>query len=148
MITERARSGYFGGAATPPVDRPSFNPNFTGDVITGNPSQWYDPNAFVLPPVGTLGNVGRNSLVGPGFAQLDLAVRKNTKAAMLGSAGNIEFRVEVFNLLNRPNFASPDGGVFTGSLANTSEAPLPTAGQITSTVGTSRQIELAVRIIL
>ncbi|HWW85327.1 MAG TPA: carboxypeptidase regulatory-like domain-containing protein [Vicinamibacterales bacterium] len=148
MITERARSGYFGGAATPPVDRPSFNPNFTGDVITGNPSQWYDPNAFVLPPVGTLGNVGRNSLVGPGFAQLDLAVRKNTKAAMLGPAGNIEFRVEVFNLLNRPNFASPDGGVFTGALTNTTEAPLPTAGQITSTVGTSRQIELAVRIIL
>jgi hypothetical protein len=146
MTIERARSGYFAGAATPPVDRPSWNPNFTGPVITGDPSQWYDPNAFILPPVGTLGNVGRNSLAGPGFAQLDVAIRKNTKAPVFGQSGNVEFRAEVFNLLNRPNFAAPNGAVFTGALANATETPLSSAGQITSTVGTSRQVELSVRI--
>jgi hypothetical protein len=147
MTTERTRSGYFAGAANPPVGRPSWNPAFTGSVITGNPNQWYDPNAFVLPPVGTLGNVGRNSLEGPGFAVVDVAVRKVTVAPLFGKSGNIELRAEVFNLLNRANFGAPNGAVFTGALANTTETPLSTAGVITSTVGTSRQVELSVRII-
>jgi hypothetical protein len=144
--TERARSGYFAGTATPPVDRPSWNPNFTGNVITGDPTQYYNPSAFILQPVGTLGNVGRNSLTGPGFSQLDFAVRKQTKARFLGEAGAIEFRAEFFNLLNHPNFAAPNGAVFSGALANATENPITSAGQITSTVGTSRQVELSLRI--
>jgi hypothetical protein len=116
-------------------------------VITGNPNQYYDPNAFILPPVGTLGNVGRNSLAGPGYAQLDFGIRKQTKAPMFGQSCSVEFRAEFFNLLNHPNFAAPNGAVFIGALTNTTETPLPSAGQITSTVGTSRQVELSLRII-
>jgi Carboxypeptidase regulatory-like domain/TonB dependent receptor len=144
--TERARSGYFAGTATPPVDRPSWNPAFTGSVITGGPTQYYNPNAFILQPVGTLGNVGRNSLTGPGYSQLDFALRKDTKTHLLGEQGGVEFRAEFFNLLNHPNFAEPNSAVFTGALANATEAPISSAGQITSTVGTSRQIEFSLKL--
>ena len=144
--TERARTGYYAGGATPPVDRPNWNPAFTGPVILGGPTKYYDPNAFVLQPVGTLGNVGRNSLTGPGYSQLDFALQKNIKVPRMGEAGAVEFRTEFFNILNHPNFGSPNAAVFTGALANVTETPISSAGQITSTLGTSRQVELALKL--
>jgi hypothetical protein len=142
----RSRSNYFSGTATPPVDRPNWNPNFTGKVIKGGPIQYYDPNAFILQPVGTLGNVGRDSLYGPGYSQLDFAVDKRTRTKVLGEAGFIEFRAELFNILNHPNFAEPNSAVFAGTLTDTTETPIATAGQITSTLGTSRQVEVALKL--
>ncbi len=115
---------------------------FTGPVILGGPTKYYDPNAFILQPVGTLGNVGRNSLTGPGYSQLDFALQKNMKVPLMGETGAVEFRTEFFNILNHPNFGSPNSAVFTGALANVTETPISSAGQITSTMGTSRQIEL------
>jgi hypothetical protein len=144
---ERARTGVFGGSANPPVDRPNWNPSFSGPVILGGPAQYYNPNAFVLQPAGTLGNVGRDSLLGPGFAQLDFAVQKDTRLRRLGESGRLEFRAEFFNLFNHPNFAAPNGAVFSGTVTNTVEAPLSTAGQILSTVQPSRQIEFALKVI-
>ena len=58
--------------------RPSWNPAFTGNVILGNPNQYFNPNAFILPPAGTYGNVGRDVLNGPGLAGLDFSVLKTT----------------------------------------------------------------------
>jgi hypothetical protein len=144
--TERARSAYFTGTATPPVDRPNWNPSFTGPVILGRPNQYYNPNAFVLQPVGTLGNVGRNSLTGPGFSELNVALQRDMKTHWLGESGRTEFRAEFFNILNHPNFSEPNEAVFAGSLTNTTETPISSAGQITSTVGTSRQVEFSVRL--
>ncbi|HEX2711809.1 MAG TPA: hypothetical protein VHM88_06240, partial [Candidatus Acidoferrales bacterium] len=51
--------------------RPSLNPNFTGPVILGGPSRYFDPNAFIQPLPGTYGNAGRNILQGPGLAETD-----------------------------------------------------------------------------
>jgi hypothetical protein len=115
-------------------------------VIIGSPTEYYNPNAFILQPVGTLGNVGRDSLIGPGFSQLDLALQRNFKTRLLGDAGNVQFRAEFFNILNHPNFAEPNEAVFAGTLTDATETPISSAGQITSTVGTSRQIEFALRI--
>jgi len=146
LTTLRSRSGYFSGTATPPVDRPNWNHDFTGSVITGGPIQYYNPNAFALQPVGTLGNVGRNSLYGPGYSQLDFSIQKLTKTRWLGESGSVEWRTEFFNIFNRPNFSMPNSAVFAGTLTDANESPLSTAGQITSTLGTSRQIELALKL--
>jgi hypothetical protein len=144
---ERARSGYFAGGATPPVDRPNWNPNFSGKVIQGGPLQYFNPNAFILQPVGTLGNVGRDSLYGPGYSNLDFAIDKRTNTKLLGDVGTVEFRAELFNLLNHPNFAEPNEAVFAGTLTDTTETPISSAGQITSTLGTSREVEFSLKFV-
>src|SRR5262249_1412396 len=144
---ERARTGVFGGSANPPIDRPNWNPAFTGPVILGSPDRYYDPNAFVLQPAGTLGNVGRDSLPGPGFAHLDVVLQRDMKLRILGDSGAVKFRAEFFNVLNHPNFAAPNGAVFAGTVTNATEAPVSTAGQILSTASSSRQIELALKFV-
>ncbi len=52
--------------------RPSWNPAFTGNLILGGPNQYFDPNAFVTPAAGTYGNVGRDTLIGPGLTTAGL----------------------------------------------------------------------------
>jgi Carboxypeptidase regulatory-like domain/TonB dependent receptor-like, beta-barrel len=109
---------------------------------------------------GQLGNTGRNILRGPGLGTWDFSLRKDTKVGFLGEAGSIEFRAEFFNLLNRPNFGMPDPRAFLGDPSNSgtySEAPLGsgpgnptgigTVGKITTTATTSRQIQLALKVI-
>jgi Carboxypeptidase regulatory-like domain/TonB-dependent Receptor Plug Domain len=118
-------------------DRPSLNPNFTGPVIIGSPNEWYNPNAFILPAVGTYGNVGRGAFTGPGLADLDLSVMKNTT---ITERMKLQFRAEFFNILNHPNFASPNETVFSGTSFNAS------AGLITTTATTSRQIQFALKL--
>jgi hypothetical protein len=144
---ERSSSGVSGGSTGfGGIDRPNWNPAFTGNVINGGPTQYFNPNAFVLQPVGQLGNLGRDVLLGPGFADLDFAVKKDTRMPFLGEAGSLEFRAEFFNIFNRPNFTDPNPAVFSGAATDTG-TPLSTAGQITATVSTSRQIELSLRVI-
>jgi hypothetical protein len=80
---------------------------------------------------------------------VDLSFNKDTALRILGEHGNLQFRVEVFNLLNHPNFGMPSGNVFTGTLTdktNYVEAPLASAGSITKTVATSRQIQFALKV--
>jgi hypothetical protein len=90
-----------------------------------------------------LGNQGRNILSGPGLANLDFSLVKDTKLGFLGEGGNVQFRAEFFNILNRANFSMPDRAGFTSS----SSTPLSTAGSITGTQTTSRQLQLALKII-
>jgi hypothetical protein len=90
-----------------------------------------------------LGNSGRNSLVGPGLAELDYSVKRNFPEPFLSEAARLQFRTEIFNLLNRPYFEPP---LPNNALYNSKGATLATAGIITSTATTSRQIQLAVRL--
>jgi hypothetical protein len=145
---ERSRSGVNGGSNSggSNIDRPDWNASFSGPVILGIPNEYFNPNAFMLQPAGTLGNVGRNSLLGPGFEDLDFSLRKNTKLSFLGEAGNMEFRADFFNILNRANFSEPNNTVFAGTLTDLTETPLSTAGEITSTVAPSRQIQVSLRL--
>jgi hypothetical protein len=141
--------GIFGGA---------LRPNLVPGVPT-RPSDYSLPNnqfnkaAFSLPAPGTFGNLGRNALRGPGFAQVDFSITKNTR---LTESQSLQLRMEIFNLFNHTNFADPSGGLnadaFSGSLN-------PTAffGRSISTVGNQlggllgaggpRQIQLSVRYI-
>jgi hypothetical protein len=133
---------------------------------------WFNPNMFELQPTtynpaagpgctatnvncynGRLGDEGRNVLRGPMFNNWDFSLVKDTKLGILGEAGNIEFRAEFFNILNHTNLAVPGTSglqAFNGSTTDTtpfSEAPNANAGLITSTVGNSRQIQLALKIL-
>jgi hypothetical protein len=136
----------------------TFVPYNKNTVITGNPNNWFNPMMFQLGPIGQIGDVGRSLLRGPGLAEWDFSLNKDTKVKWLGEAGALEFRAEVFNLLNHANFGAPGSEAFTGSLsdpAGASEAPagasvanpLGTAGKITATATTSRQIQLALKLI-
>jgi hypothetical protein len=120
--------------------RPFVNPAFTGPVIEGNVNQWFNPAAFLMPPnnSGFYGNLGRDTLIGPGLATWDLSFLKDTR---LHEKMNLQFRAELFNVLNRANFNSPNAVVFTPTGVS------PSAGVITSTSTTSRQVQLALKLL-
>lgn len=123
-------------------DRSSYAPGFNADnAVTGNPEQWFNPEAFVLQPAGTFGNTGRGDFEGPDLRTIDLAFVKNARA---GSKATVEFRVEVFNLLNRANFGIPNLVAFAG--AADGESVLGNFGRIRNTVTSARQTQLGVRV--
>ncbi len=88
-----------------PAQRPDQNgdPNLPGDQRS--PDQWFDTAAFVLQNPFAFGSAGRNSVFAPGFASADLSVQKDW---FIGEQGRLEFRWEIFNLLNRANFDVPN----------------------------------------
>ena len=120
--------------------RPFVNPAFTGPVILGNPTQWFNPAAFLAPPnnSGFYGNLGRDTLIGPALATWDLSFLKDTH---FSERLNLQFRAELFNVLNHANFNQPNAITFTPSGVS------PTAGLITSTSTTSRQIQFGLKLL-
>jgi hypothetical protein len=119
-------------------DRPNINPNFQGPVKIGRVDQWFDPNAFSLPTLGTWGNAGRGVLDGPGLADFDFSVFKTTP---ITERTNVVFRAEFFNIANRANFNLPNPLIFSGNTISAS------AGKITSTTTSSRQIQFGLKLI-
>jgi len=124
--------------------RPFVNPDFNGPVILGKPSQWFNPNAFLAPPAnsGFYGNLGRDTLIGPDLATWDFSAFKTTT---LHERLALQFRAEIFNLLNRANFNTPNLITFTSSSSGTKTSG--TAGAITSTSTTSRQVQFGLKLI-
>jgi hypothetical protein len=107
-------------------------------VVTGNPlGNWFlDPTVFITPPAGTLGTVGRNAFVGPGFEDVDLALIKNTK---ITERMNVQFRADAFDMLNHPNYGQPSGTV--GSVGVIQSTRFPTGDS-----GSSRQLQFALKL--
>jgi len=129
-----------------------FIPFDKDKVITGNPNGWFNPLMFRLAPTGFLGNGSRGMLRAPGLNTWDLSLNKDTAVPFLGENTKLQFRAEIFNLLNHANFSIPAsiGRVFVGTLtdpAGASEAPIPNVGKITTTATSSRQIQLALKVI-
>jgi hypothetical protein len=137
-LTPQVGSNISGDGDTRNPDRPSLNPTFSGPIVLGSPSQWFNPNAFVLPAAGTYGNLGRGTLTGPGFVDMDVSLFKNTK---LTEKMALQFRAECFNFLNHANFDTPNLTVFSGGAIS------PTAGQISTTANYSRQIQFGLKLI-
>jgi carboxypeptidase family protein/TonB-dependent receptor-like protein len=126
-------------------DRADIAPGFNADTaVLGDPAGYFNPAAFRLQPAGRFGNLGRGALIGPNLRTLDLSAVKNTRWSSLGENTLIQFRVEAFNVFNRANFGNPSLIAFTGAADN--EQPLSTFGIIRSTVTSSRQIQLGVRV--
>jgi hypothetical protein len=110
--------------------------------VTGNPlGNWFvNPNGplgvFQNPDPGTLGVLGRNAFVGPGFEDVDLALIKNTKVT---ERMNVQFRADAFDLLNHPNYGQPSGTV--GSVGTIGSTRFPTGDS-----GSSRQLQFALKL--
>ena len=137
-FTPQLGSNRSGDGNTRNPDRPSLNPSFTGPVVLGTQTQWFNPNAFVVPPAGTWGDLGRGVYTGPGLADVDLSVFKNIP---LSERFRLQFRSECFNLLNRTNLGTPNATVFSGASIN------PSAGLITALATTPRQIQFGLKLI-
>jgi hypothetical protein len=145
-----------------------MRPNFTGQnpLLSVNwPYQSYNESAFAVPAGydGTwganLGDVGRNALRGPGFFQWDFSAMKDFPVT---ERFKLEFRADLFNILNHPNFSNPDGGICTAVTAASGTTPAsctvnPNFGKTGQTIadnigsqignGTSRQVQLSLKVI-
>jgi hypothetical protein len=117
----------------------TLRPNVTGPIaILGSVNRWFDTSVFTA--VSEFGDLGRNVVIGPGFNNTDFSIMKDTS---LGDRIHLQFRAELFDLFNHPNFGQP--GNVVGS---------PNFGQITNTrfptgeSGSSRQVQFGVKLIL
>jgi hypothetical protein len=115
--------------------------------------QYINLNCFTAPSsFNVLGNVGRNSLTGPGLNDLDFSIFKNTKVPRISENFNVQFRAEFFNILNFTNFAPPSSGKTLLSAAFNPAGTAATfsqvtgAGLLTSTQTSSRQIQFALKV--
>ena len=124
------------------ASRPNLASGASNNPVLGGPDQYFDIRAFELQPQGTYGDVGKNTIIGPGLATFDLALKKETA---LSEEADLEFRFELFNLFNRANFNIPSGTIITGSGGGTGNFR-SSGAQITSTVTTNRQIQFGLKI--
>ena len=130
--------------------RPDFNPNggpgcTTGAVNSGNPNNYIRVECFSFPLAGTLGNLGRNTFRAPIQNNFDFSLFKNNN--VLGEKLKAQFRVETFNLFNHVNFSNggTGGQPFTPFTAQGQIVPSNT--RLVGTTTTSRQIQVALRLI-
>jgi hypothetical protein len=106
-------------------------------------SKYCDPSFGYPTCINLRGNAGRNILTGPGLANLDYSLVKNNHIAELV---NVQFRAECFNLLNRANFQVPP--LINGTdIFDSTGATNPTAGVLTSTTTSSRQLQFGLKVI-
>jgi hypothetical protein len=119
--------------------RPNAVPGVEGSGKPNGPNGWLNIAAFSDPAPGTFGTLGRNTERGPKFVQLDMSLLKRTT---LRGAHKLEFRVEVFNILNEPIWAAMPARVF---LTPTSFGNVQNTFGRTESFGTARQIQLAAR---
>jgi hypothetical protein len=124
-------------------------PNYVAgcDWRVGKATQWYNPACFSLPAVGIIGNLGRFNLVGPGLVNTDFAIMKETNIPKISEGFRIQFRAELFNILNHANFSLPAFTNFTSGATPGTGFISPLAGVITTTTTTARQIQLALKVV-
>jgi len=124
---------------------PTGRPNAIAgcDLYTGYQTlnQWFNPGCFALQPVGTYGNAGRDSIIGPNLWNLDNSITKDFHISKISEGFLVQFRAEAFNILNHPSFQNPANTVFAGTGLNAS------AGRITATASNPRQLQLALKVV-
>ena len=134
-----------GGAGQFVSQRPDFkagpgcrSPNA---VNPGDPSTYYNLQCFSFPKLGELGNLGRNTLRGPGLENVDFSLFKNHN--LLGEKLKVQFRAEFFNLFNRPNFGTQRVTPFN----NLGQTVPAAAAILPPTATTSRQIQFGMKFV-
>lgn len=132
------------------AERPDLIPgrssNPTGKRLANGQTYGFDPSSFQLEPAGVFGDLGRNTLTAIGVRELDMGIAKNTR---ITERSSLQIRAEAFNITNHTNLGFPSAALYTGSTTTPQGVqvgtPNPTAGQITSTATTSRQIQLSAK---
>jgi hypothetical protein len=143
LIADQPRMGSFqyreisGPSSLDLVPEGDQNP-----VRPQNPDQYFDVDQFSFPTPFFLGNLGRNVTSSPGIANVDATLMKDTAISSLGENASVQFRAEFFNLFNRPNFGLPALNLFDRNGNRFSNA-----GEIETTRTSSRQIQLALRLV-
>jgi hypothetical protein len=121
------------------------SPNCKSLVNPGNPDHYVKSECFALPnPTTLLGNAGRNSLVGPSAMTIDMSLLKNNYVRRISDSFNLQFRAEIFNIMNNANFDAPIRNRF---VLNSQGQILGGGGVIDSTQTPNRQVQFAVRVI-
>jgi hypothetical protein len=121
------------------LNSPIFDrPNLIGDPHVSHPNRnlWYNPKAYGAPALYTFGDAGRNSLLGPGYGEVDLSL---TKSFAITERAHLDFKWDVFNALNRVNLANP-------TCAGAAFVDISDAGQICSIVDFRRRMQLGVHL--
>ena len=126
--------------------RPNAVAGVSPYAVDQSPDHWLNPAAFSLPiasttsnpTAGMFGNLGRNTIFGPDFKQIDISILRDFK---LGERGRLEYRAEFFNIFNHPNFDQPNTTFNTPSFGKIFNTFGRTVG-----IGTSRQIQMALRL--
>jgi hypothetical protein len=121
-------------------------PGCGNPVNPGNATDYIKLSCFAAPsPATRLGDAGRNVGRGPGLADWDASLIKNFRAPRVSETFKVQFRFEAFNALNHTNFSPPTSTslqLFTQALA-----PISSAGNLTSTSTTSRQLQFAIKVL-
>ncbi len=110
-----------------------------------NPNHYIKTQCLAFPnPANLHGNLGRNTVIGPGISNLDFSLFKNNPIRRISENFNAQFRAEFFNVFNRANFSSPtDNRIIFDQTGN----PISSAGLIDSTQTPSRQIQFALKLV-
>lgn len=132
---DRARARFQAGSSP---QRPDLVPGRSNNPVVGGPDRYFDASAFALPEPGFYGNLGRNTLIGPGLASTDTSLNRTF---WLRERISLQFRAEFFNVFNRPNFAIPSQRTVFSSTGR-----VGSAGRITSTLSSSRQIQFGLKL--
>ena len=164
------------GEIIPTLNPPNrvVGPGCDSAVNPRNPSHYLKPECFSMVPQTALntpycdtvraralgfpgycpnirGNLGRNSIIGPGLFNVDFSLLKNNYIPRISETFNVQFRAEMFNVLNRANFAPPGlsantgGGAMQAIFAN--GQPNSQFGQIVATQTPARQIQFALKVV-
>ncbi|MBI4483253.1 MAG: TonB-dependent receptor [Acidobacteria bacterium] len=122
-------------------ERPDLVAGKDSNPVLGGPDQYFDFSSFTLALPGFYGNLGRNTVIGPGLATADLSLTKNISVRSISESFKIQLKAEFFNVLNRANFGLPGGELFVDQ-----SGPLADAGRITKTQTTSRQVQFGLKL--
>jgi len=131
----------------PNIDVPNLiaGPGCGSPVNPGNPVSYIKTQCFAVPnPITLRGNLGRNTLIGPGLLNFDFSLFKNNYIKRISDRFNVQFRAEFFNIVNHTNFAPP---LDNRNVFDSTGSRVANAGLITSTQTPSRQIQFAVKLI-
>jgi hypothetical protein len=109
-------------------------------------TNWFNASCYTAPPIGQFGNVGRNTLVGPQFFNIDSSLAKDFRVPSISENFVVQFRAEFFNILNHPNFSIPNASLYTQG-TNGTFLPNSSLNQITSTTSDSRQIQFGLKVL-
>jgi len=121
-------------------------PNLTGSSFYPSkqtPQDWLNASAFSIPANFTFGDAGRNILRGPGLGSWDFSLLRDFR---LGESKSLQFRAEMFNLLNRANFDIPQRDVASQSFGQIFNTLQPQAGLASGGPGEPREMQLALRL--
>ena len=146
-----AASRVFSGTGSP-TGRPDVVAGCNLYPATQTINSWFNTSCFSLQALGTYGNAGRDIIIGPNLWNLDNSLIRDFTVRKISENFKVQFRAEAFNIFNHPSFQNPNTTIFAGGGTLVGPQPAGTllnasAGHITATTSSPRQLQLALKIV-